>query len=77
MDLKLGRLPERTPVKLSISISPSLHEALAAYAALYAEAYGKSENVVDLVPFMLQAFLEGDRAFAKHLAKSARAGDAK
>lgn len=27
--------------------------------------YGRSESVVDLIPFMLLAFLEGDRSFAR------------
>ena len=37
-DLKLARLPDRTPVKLTISISPDLADALGIYAALYREA---------------------------------------
>ncbi|HWU96348.1 MAG TPA: DUF2274 domain-containing protein, partial [Sphingomonas sp.] len=35
------------------------------YAALYKEAYGQEEAVSDLIPSMLTAFLDSDRAFAK------------
>ena len=62
-DLKLGKLPDRTPVKLSITITPDLAEALTAYAGLYRETYGQDEPVAELVPAMLASFLESDRAF--------------
>ncbi len=44
-DLKLPKLPDRTPVKLAISITPDLNEALQDYARLYAEAYGREEAI--------------------------------
>ena len=64
-DLKLGPLPDRTPIKLSISMMPDLHQALTDYAALYAQTYGRDEPVTELIPAMLAAFLESDRAFAR------------
>lgn len=64
-NLKLARLPDRTPVKLSISISPDLADALTAYAQLYREAYGQEETVTELIPAMLAGFLASDREFAK------------
>lgn len=64
-DLKLSKLPDRTPVKLTISITPDLHHALQDYARCYAEAYGAEEPAVELIPHMLAAFLAGDRGFAK------------
>lgn len=64
-DLKLARLPDRTPVKLAITVSPDLHQQLADYAALYAETYGREEPVSELVPAMLASFLESDRAFVR------------
>ncbi|SNS99401.1 hypothetical protein SAMN06295912_12916 [Sphingomonas laterariae] len=63
--LKLPKLPERVPVKLSIQISPELNRTLLAYAEIYAETYGQREAMTDLVPVILQTFLEGDRHFAK------------
>jgi hypothetical protein len=64
-DLKLPQLPDRTPIKLAISVLPELNQALARYAALYAEAYGRDEPVTELIPAMLSAFLESDRAFVR------------
>jgi len=69
-DLKLARLPDRTPIKLAITITPDLYQSLQEYAALYASAYGREEPVAELVPAMLTAFLEGDRAFARSRAIS-------
>lgn len=68
-ELKLAQLPDRTPVKLGISVMPDLHQALVAYAAPYAQAYGREEPVADLIPAMLAAFLESDRAFSKGRSK--------
>ena len=64
-DLKLAKLPDRTPIKLAVTITPDLHQALQEYATLYASAYGREEPLVELVPAMLAAFLEGDRAFTR------------
>lgn len=62
-DLKLAKLPDRTPVKLSITITPDLQNALQQYAAIYAQSYGNEEPVVELIRAMLPAFLESDRNF--------------
>lgn len=64
-ELKLARLPDRTPVKLTLNLSPDLHSALADYSRVYSETYGVEENIADLVPAMIAAFLESDRGFAK------------
>lgn len=72
-DLKLGRLPDRTPVKLTISVSPELNAALRDYATIYAQTYGRDEPVGELVPAMLSAFLESDRTFARAREALARA----
>jgi len=65
VDLKLARIPGRTPVKLTITVLPELHQALQDYARIYAEAYGREEPVSELVPAILSAFLDSDRAFVK------------
>lgn len=64
-ELKLARLPDRTPVKITIAVPPDLRQALADYAELYRESYGQEEAVQDLIPAMLASFLEGDKAFAR------------
>ena len=64
-ELRLRKLPDRTPVKLAINLSPDLHQVLQDYADAYEAAYGRREVVADLVPFMLEGFLESDRGFAR------------
>ena len=64
-ELKLAKLPDRTPVKLTIHVAPELHRALHDYADIYEKAYGQREAVADLIPAMLASFLNGDRAFIR------------
>lgn len=71
-DLKLGKLPDRTPVKLAITITPDLQSSLQAYPAAYASTYGIEEPVTELIPTMLSAFLESDRAFLRERDARAR-----
>ncbi|MHC2535263.1 DUF2274 domain-containing protein [Bradyrhizobium diazoefficiens] len=71
--MKLSKLPDRTPVKLSTMLTPVLAARLRDYADFYAETYGTREEVADLVPFMLEAFLDGDADFKR----ASRGGGAK
>jgi len=64
-EIKLARLPDRTPVKITIAVPPELHVALKDYARVYADSYGQTEPVVELIPAMLAGFLEGDRVFVR------------
>ena len=63
--LKLAKLPDRTPIRLTIAITPELKSALDDYGAAYERAYGRSEPIAELIPAMLATFLEGDKEFAK------------
>ncbi len=69
-EIKLAKLPDRTPIKLTITVGAELHQALKRYADLYQAAYGVTEQVPDLIPFMLEAFLESDKKFARLNGKS-------
>jgi len=62
-ELKLAKLPDRKPVKIAITVSPNLNQKLGAYAEAYKGAYGNEEKVSDLIPFILEQFLDGDRQF--------------
>ncbi len=64
-ELKLAKLPDRMPVKITITVSSELSRALNHYSELYASAYNRTEPVAELIPFMVEAFLESDRGFAK------------
>ena len=63
--LKLSKLPDRTPVKISITLSPDLYRDLQHYADIYRAQFGQSEPVTELIPYMLADFLDSDRGFAK------------
>jgi len=65
MDLKLAKLPDRTPVKITVTVSPDLNRSLQTYAELYRATYGEQESVPELIPYMLEGFLEADRRFTK------------
>lgn len=71
MAIKLDRLPDRTSVKITILVSPDLNRALGHYAEAYAETYGEAEPLAELIPAMLAAFLDSDRAFARALRSKA------
>ncbi len=63
--MKLAKLPDRTPVKITMMVSPELNRMLQDYAAYYATAYGTEESVGELCPYMLAAFVEADKGFQK------------
>ncbi|WP_316979534.1 DUF2274 domain-containing protein [Shumkonia mesophila] len=64
-DLKLAKLPDRAPAKITVTVTPELNRALQAYAELYRETYGEAEPVAELIPYMLESFLAADRGFTK------------
>jgi hypothetical protein len=64
-EIKLGKLPDRAPVKITFTASAELNHQLLAYAEAYQAAYGTVESVTELVPFMLSAFMEADIEFRK------------
>ena len=65
MSLRLGKLPNRTPVKLTIAVDPELHAALTNYAAVYEQTYGERAKIEDLAPSMLDGYLNADAAFKR------------
>ena len=64
--MKLAKLPDRTPVKMNLVLAPILAKRLREYADFYAETYGSPEDVAELIPFMLEAFLEADPDFRRN-----------
>ncbi len=67
MSIKLPKLPDRTPVKVTLSLNPELHQSIQEYAEIYRETYGQSEcePVAEILPYMIQDYLDKHKAFAK------------
>lgn len=65
MTLKLDKLPDRDPAKITFTASPKLKAALSDYAEIYRRTYGLKEGVADLIPFMLEAFMNADPGFKR------------
>ena len=73
-ELKLAKLPDRTPTKITFTAPAELNQALNEYAEIYRETYGEAETITELIPFMLDAFLESDRGFTKARKRGPRDG---
>ena len=65
MTLKLDKLPDREAVKITFTADADLKAALGDYAEIYRRAYGQKESVADLIPFMLEAFINADPGFKR------------
>lgn len=72
--LKLAKLPDRTPTKITITASAALKRDLQDYAALYRATYGEEVSVAEIIPFILESFLKSDPALAKARREAARKG---
>ncbi|SMF61208.1 DUF2274 domain-containing protein [Allosphingosinicella indica] len=64
MTIKLARLPDRTPIRLSLSLPPELARDLETYQEFYAQTYDANEPLSLLAPAMLTAFMANDRGFS-------------
>jgi len=65
MSLRLDRLPDRTPVRMSLSLDPELARALSDYAEIYRQTYGAEEKPEALIPAMIESFLASDAGFKR------------
>ena len=63
--LRLGPLPKTESTKLTFNCPASLKSDLDRYAALHAQTYGEAVDAATLIPYMLEAFMAGDRGFRK------------
>jgi hypothetical protein len=71
-ELRLSRLPDRNPVKITINLPPDLHQELNDYGDLYSARYQQEEPLTELIPAMLRGFLESDRAFVRARASKSK-----
>lgn len=63
--LKLDKLPDRETAKISFTASADLKSLLNDYAEIYRRTYGNKEGVPELIPFMLEAFVNADPGFKR------------
>lgn len=71
--LRLGPLPKATLVKLTVTMPADLKTMLDHYAAQHSQIYGEPVDAASLIPHMLDAFMERDRAFKARRVKAATA----
>lgn len=64
-DLRIGKIPDLTPVKMTISVDPETHHMLEDYARLHTESYGDPVKPAALVPLMISGFLATDNGFKR------------
>ena len=65
MTLRLGQLPDRESAKITFTADADLKAALNDYAEIYRQTYGQNEGVAELIPFMLNAFMNADPGFKR------------
>ena len=63
--LRIGKLPDLTPVKLTMSLEPELNQMLEDYAKIYNDSYGETVKPAELIPSMIAGFLASDNGFKR------------
>ena len=63
--LRIGKLPDLTPVKMTVSLDREVHQMLEDYARIYGESYGEAVEPVELIPSMIAGFLASDNGFKR------------
>lgn len=63
--LRLGPLPKTESVKLTFACPATLKADLDRYAAMHAQTYGEAVDATTLIPYMLEAFISGDRGIRR------------
>ena len=63
--LRIAKLPDLTPVKMTVSLEPELHKTLEDYARIYSDNYCETVKPAELVPSMIAGFLATDNGFKR------------
>lgn len=63
--LRIAKLPNLTPIKMTVSLEPELHKTLEDYAQIYSDSYGETVKPAELVPSMIAGFLATDNGFKR------------
>ena len=62
--LKLAKVEDDKPVKLTVALPAALHRDLVAYAEIMSRESGKAVEPAKLIAPMLEQFIASDREFA-------------
>ena len=63
--LRLGPLPRSELVRLTVTLPAAVKADLERYSELFGAAHGEAVDAAALVPHMLAAFMDRDRAFRR------------
>ncbi|SDH02931.1 DUF2274 domain-containing protein [Pelagibacterium luteolum] len=65
--LKLGRIPDERPVKLTIEVPAPLHRKLIAYGEALAREMGETDPIppAKVASPMIAGYIDSDKEFAK------------
>ncbi len=63
--LKIRKIPDRTPVKITLSLPPEIHSDLLIYAEIYQKEHGSVETPQILAVQMITSFIQSDGGFRK------------
>lgn len=63
--LRLGPLPKNENIKITFACPAKLKADLDRYASVHSQAYGDATDAAALIPYMLEAFMAGDRGFRR------------
>ena len=65
IQLKLKTLPDRKPVKHVILLTPEQDLAVRQYTALFRQVHNQNASCDDLIPLMVEQFIDSDAAFKR------------
>ena len=63
--LRIAKLPNLTPVKLTVSLEPEIYQMLEDYARIYGDSYGETVKPAQLIPSMIAGFMATDNVFKR------------
>lgn len=63
--LRLKKIADKTPVKITLSLPPEVHADLLIYAEIYRKEHGSQETQQVLAAQMIATFMQGDTQFRK------------
>ncbi|PHZ86751.1 DUF2274 domain-containing protein [Paremcibacter congregatus] len=63
--LRIKKITDRTPVKITLSLPPETHSDLLKYAEIYRQEHSCTETPQVLAVHMITAFIQSDNGFKK------------